>query len=130
MWNVRSSMSDDGHEGRVWHFYVQDMIDFAKKAVAYTEGKTRGEFVADALIYDATLRNLQLIGEAATRIPHAVREAHSEIPWRAIIGARNRLAHAYLTMNDDLIWSMIQDGIPNLLPALRNLLNTINEDTV
>ena len=46
-------MSDTGHEGRAWHFYVQDMIDFAEKAVAYTKGKTRAEFVACAFNYDA-----------------------------------------------------------------------------
>ena len=105
------------------------MIDFAEKAVAYTKGKTRAEFLADVLTYDATLRNLQLIGEAATHIPNAVREAHPEIPWRAIIGARNRLAHAYLSMNDHLIWSMIQDGIPKLLPALQQLLDATSEDS-
>ena len=51
-------------------------------------------FVANELAYDATLRNLELIGEAATRIPDGVREAHPEIPWRAIIGTRNRIIHA------------------------------------
>ena len=46
----------------------------------------------------------------------------------ADIGARNRLAHGYLSMNDDLIWSMIQDAIPNLLPALQRLLDTTGQD--
>ena len=85
-------------------------------------------FVADALTYDATLRNLELIGEAATCIPSAIRDEHSEIPWRAIIGARNRLAHAYLSMDDDLIWTMIQDAIPKLLPKLRDLLDTTRKE--
>ena len=105
------------------------MIDFAEKAAAYTKGKTRAEFVADTLTYDATLRNLQLIGEAATHIPNSVREAHPEIPWRAIIGARNRLVHGYLSMNDHLIWSMIQDAIPKLLPALQQLLDATSKDS-
>ena len=116
-------MSEAGDQERAWHFYLQDMIHFAEKAVSYTEGKTQAEFVARDITYDATLRNLQLIGEAATHIPIAVRQAHPEVPWRAIIGARNRLAHGYLSMNDDLIWSMIQDGIPKLLPALKQLLD-------
>ena len=89
-------MSDAGHEGRAWRHHVQDMIDFARRAVAYTQGKTQVDFVADALTYDATLRNLELIGEVATHIPNRVREAHPEIPWRAIVGVRNRLAHGYL----------------------------------
>ena len=122
-------MSDTGHEGRAWRHYVQDMIDFARKAGAYTQGKTQAVFVADALTYDATLRNLELIGEAATHVPDRIRDAHPEIPWRAIIGARNRLAHGYLSMNDDLIWSMIQDAIPKLLPALQHLLDTTGKDS-
>ena len=122
-------MSDTGQEGWAWRHYVQDMIDFARKAVAYTQGKTQADFVADELTYDATLRNLELIGEGATHIPNRVRAAHPEIPWRAIIGARNRLAHGYLSMNDDLVWSMIQDAIPKLLPALQHLLDTTGKDS-
>ena len=122
-------MSDTSHEGRAWRHYVQDMIDFARRAGVYTQGKTQADFVADALTYDATLRNLELIGEAATHIPDRIRDAHPEIPWRAIIGARNRLAHGYLSMNDDLIWSMIQDAIPKLLPALQQLLDTTGKDS-
>ena len=122
-------MSDTGHEGRAWRHYVQDMINFARRAVAYTQGKTQADFVADALTYDATLRNLKLIGEAATHIPNRVREAHPEIPWRAIVGGRNRLAHGYGGMNDDLIWSMIRDAVPKLLPALQHLLDTTGKDS-
>ncbi len=109
---------------REWRFYVLDMIECSEKALAYTSGLNRVSFVADRRTYDAVLRNLELIGEAATHIPDAVREAHAEIPWRAIIGTRNRLAHGYLSVNDNVIWSIIQDAVPNLLPALRNLLDT------
>jgi len=80
------------------------------------------------LTYDATLRNIQLIGEAATHIPSGVREAHPEIPWRAIVGTRNRLAHSYLTISDDVIWTIIQDAIPKLLPSLQSMLDTTEED--
>ena len=103
---------------------MNDMIEFAEKVRAYTSEMDQATFVADALTYDATLRNLELIGEAATHIPSAVRDEHPKIPWRAIIGARNRLAHGYLSVDDDLIWTMVQDAIPKLLPALRDLLDT------
>ena len=123
-------MSDPEQGAREWRFYIQDMIEFGEKVLAYTEGLDRDGFIADELTYDATLRNLQLIGQAATHIPSEVREAHPDIPWRAIVGTRNRLAHSYLSISNNIIWTIIQDAIPNLLPALRDLLNTTNEDSV
>ena len=115
-------MCDDDREPREWRFYIGDMIEFCERVLSYSSGKNQDEFFADAITYDATLRNLELIGEAATHIPSAVRAAHPEIPWRAIIGARNQLAHGYLFLDEDVIWSIILDAVPALLPALRELL--------
>ena len=117
-------MSDAGREGRTWRFYVQDMIEFGEKVLAYTEGLDQESFITDGLTYDATLRNLQLMGEAATHIPDKIRQAHSEIPWHAIIGTRNRLAHSYLAISDNIIWGVIQEAVPDLLPELRKLLES------
>ncbi|MCG5496028.1 DUF86 domain-containing protein [Ectothiorhodospira variabilis] len=99
---------------REWRFYLDDMIDFAGKVFAYTDGLDQAGFVANALTYDATLRNLELIGEAATHIPDGVRVAHPEIPWRMIIATRNRLIHGYLGIDDDTLWSIIRDDLPDL----------------
>ena len=93
-------MSDAKEKSREWRFYVQDMIEFSEKVLAYTENLDQDTFIADTLIYDATLRNLELIGEAATHIPAEVREAYPDIPWHAIVGTRNRLAHGYLGLSD------------------------------
>ena len=122
-------MSDSGKVRREWRFYIRDMIGFCETVLSYTEGLDQNAFVADRLTYDATLRNLQLIGEAATHIPNEVRDAHTDVPWRAIVGTRNRLVHSYLTISDDIVWTIIQDAVPNLLPSLRVLLDTTNEDT-
>ena len=114
-------MSDTGK--REWRFYLDDMIDFGKKVLTYTDGLDQAGFMANGLSYDATLRNLELIGEAATHIPSEVRTVHPEIPWRMIIATRNRLIHAYLGIDDDTIWSIIQDDVPELLPLLKTLKN-------
>lgn len=113
---------------RPWQLYIRDMIDFGEKVLAYTGGLDQDEFVAEGLIYDATLRNIELIGVAATHIPFDVREAHSEIEWRQIIGMRNQLAHVYLGLDDDVIWDVICTDIPRLLQALRTLLDKENEE--
>ncbi|MCG6659347.1 DUF86 domain-containing protein [Halomonas campisalis] len=106
---------------REWRFYIDDMIGFAEKVLAYTEGLEQEDFIAHDLTYDATLRNLELLGEAATHIPDAVRSANPEIPWRMIIATRNRLIHAYLGIDDDTVWSIIQDHIPELIERLKSL---------
>lgn len=107
---------------REWRFYLDDMVDFAGKVLSYTEGFDQAGFVASGITYDATLRNLELIGEAATHIPDAIRAAHSEIPWRMIIATRNRLIHGYLGIDDDTLWSIIRD-MPELLRQLQAMKN-------
>ena len=110
-------MSERG--AREWRFYVDDMIGFAGRVLAYTEGLDQAGFVASGLTYDATLRNLELIGEAATHVPQDVRAAHGAIPWRMIVALRNRLVHGYLGIDDDTLWSIIRDDVPDLLRQLR-----------
>ena len=70
---------------------------------------------------DCAIRNLELIGEAATKIPEPIKAANEHIPWRKIIATRNRLIHGYLGIDDDIIWSIIQQDIPALHPQLRSL---------
>jgi uncharacterized protein with HEPN domain len=110
---------------REWRFYLADMIGFAGRVLAYTEGLDQTSFVASGLVYDATLRNLELIGEAATHIPEKIRTAHPAIPWRMLIATRNRLIHGYLGVDDDTLWSIIRDDVPGLLPLLKALENEV-----
>ena len=120
-------MFNEAEEDRDWRLYAGDMIEFAEKVLAYTSGMEQATFVADSLTYDATLRNMELIGEAAAHIPNEIRDKYPEIQWRSIVATRNRLAHGYLGLDDDVIWDIIQTDITELLPALRNLLNTVNK---
>ena len=106
---------------RAWRFYLDDMIAFAERVIAYTDGLDQAGFVASPLHYDATVRNLELIGEAATHLPDTMRAANPQIPWRLIIATRNRLIHGYLGIDNDTLWSIIQDHVPALLSQLRDL---------
>jgi uncharacterized protein with HEPN domain len=108
-------------EAREWRFYIDDMIGFAERVLAYADGFDQAGFAANGLNYDATLRNLELIGEAASHVPDLVRAAHPQIPWRLVIATRNRLIHGYLGIDNDVLWSIIRDDIPALLEQLRAL---------
>jgi uncharacterized protein with HEPN domain len=107
---------------REWRFYVEDMIAFCDKALAYTIGLDRSTFAADPMRYDATLRNLELIGEAATHVPEDVRLTAADVPWRMVVAARNRLIHGYLGIDDDTLWSIVTDDLAPLRAALARLL--------
>ena len=107
---------------RRWDHYVRDMLGACDKIASYNEGLDQAAFVADGRTYDATLRNLEILGEAATHVPDDVRESHASIPWRALVGTRNQIIHGYLGIDDDIIWSIVRDDIPALAPSLRELL--------
>lgn len=105
--------------------YLEDMLDFSERVCLYTANQQLPGLLADAMRYDATLRNLELIGEAATRVPAHIRDMAPDIPWRLIIGTRNRLAHAYLGIEAEIVWTIIQDKIPALQKALKALLGRL-----
>lgn len=106
---------------REWLFYLDDMIGFANRVLDYTEGFDQAGFESSQLNYDATLRNLELIGEAATHIPASVRSRYPDIAWRMIVATRNRLIHGYLGIDKDTVWSIIRDEIPALLQKLETM---------
>ncbi len=109
---------------REWHFYLNDMIKFSENIMTYCEALDQETFERTGLNYDATIRNLELIGEAATHIPLEKRESYISVPWRQIIATRNRLIHGYLGIDNDTLWSIIQDDIPPLIIELQKIKNT------
>ncbi len=115
---------------REWRFYIADMISFAEKIVAYTDGMDEARFVASGLNHDATLHNLIVLGEAATHVPEHVRDFASDIAWRQIIGPRNRLIHVYLGIKNEVVWDLIQNEIPQLLEQLQALKTAAGEHRI
>ena len=106
---------------REWRFYITDMIVFAENVMSYTDGFDQDRFVESGITYDATLRNLELIGEAATHIPQEIREKYNQAQWRLIIATRNKLIHGYLGIDNDTLWSIIQTDVPELLSQLQQI---------
>src|SRR5208337_1060609 len=106
---------------RVTPLYLDDMIGFAQKVVAYARGFDQVGFLGSGANYDAALRNLELVGGAAIHVPDSIRAVHPQIPWRLLVATRNRLIHGYLGLDDDVLWSIIQGDVPALLVELRAL---------
>lgn len=66
----------------------------------------------------AVTRAIEIVGEAASKISDETRSAHGGIPWKAIVGMRNRLVHAYFDINADVLWQTVTVEIPQVMPAL------------
>lgn len=125
MWNEMPSPLPDGESAgeplRNWRLYVRDMIEFCDQVLLYTHGHDLASLQADRMRFDATMRNLELIGEAATHVPAQVRAFAPEVPWRQVVGTRNRLAHAYLTIEPETLWLIITQHMPGLRERLAAL---------
>ena len=101
-----------------------DMLDHARLAVAAADGRTRADLDADPVLAAALERFVEVIGEAATKVSQSVRDGMSEIPWREIIGMRNRLIHGYAAVDRDIIWTVVTEDLPSLIASLQSSLDT------
>jgi uncharacterized protein with HEPN domain len=97
------------------------MREFCARVAEYTDGLSREEFEKTRLVYDATLRNLELIGEAARNVPDEVRAKAQDVPWRRVVAVRKILIHGYLGIDNDIIWDIVQNEIRKLQRALEKL---------
>ena len=103
---------------RDWRLYLADMRESGERVLRYTAGMNASSFARDEKTRDAVLRNLEIIGEAAKRIPTAERAALPKLDWRRIAGFRDIVAHAYFGIDDAILWDIVRSKIPELLTAL------------
>ena len=111
---------------REWRLYLVDMQRFCNLIIEYHGARDRQTLESDSLRYDAILRNVELIGEAARNLPDEVRSRAPDVPWRAIVRVRNILAHMYFGVDRDAVWDIIAHEVPALLTALKKLQDQID----
>ena len=101
--------------------YLNDMIHCAELALSFATGLKDKSFTPNHMAYEAIVRQLELIGEAAGHIPTDVQSQAMEIPWRDMMALRNRLAHAYFAVETEILWNLIQEELPLTLERLIRL---------
>lgn len=104
---------------RDYQLYIDDIKKSCEKILRYTKDLEFDEFRRNELVYDAIIRNLEIIGEAAKNIPDEVRAQYSDVEWRKISGLRDVIAHAYFGIDDSIIWEIIQTKIPQLKKSIQ-----------
>ncbi len=98
---------------------LRRMLESAESAVRFVTGRQRADLESDDMLRLALSRAIEIIGEAAVNVSEATRAAIPRIPWRDIIGMRNRLIHAYFHVNVDILWKTATEDIPPLVQTLR-----------
>ncbi len=101
---------------------LADIAEAVNKIVVYTAGMSYADFVADDKTIDAVVRNFEIIGEAANRIPEDYRILHPEIEWRQIIGLHNRVIHEYFGIDYEILWHIIDNYVSELQERVSHIL--------
>jgi len=102
--------------------YLRHILDEADYLVGRSAGLSYDAFVADETLRRAFVRSLEIIGEAAKKVPDEFRATHPTVEWRAMAGMRDRLIHNYFGVDLELVWDVVQRRVPELRAQIAAIL--------
>lgn len=97
---------------------LRHIVDAANDALTFSSGRGRADLDVDRLLMHALVRCVEIIGEAANQLSTETRERYPRLPWRDIVGTRNRLVHAYYDINLDVLWTTVMEDLPVVIKVL------------
>ncbi len=106
--------------------YLDELIEAAERAMRFGQNLERSDYQPGAMAYEAILRQIEVIGEAAAHLPPQVRLMSPEIPWENLIGMRNRLIHGYFAIDPDIVFDVVRNKLPVLLTAAQRLSDQLS----
>ena len=102
--------------------YLGDIKDAVAKAQKFLAGMTYEQFAADEKTAFAVVRCLEILGEAARKIPESIRTRYPQVPWREMTGMRDILIHDYFGVNLRVVWNTVQNDLPPLNPQIDQII--------
>lgn len=104
------------------HVFLRHMLGACQLATAYLSGLSLDSFAADRMRVDATVRQLEILGEAASKASEEFRAGHPDIPWRSAVATRNVLIHDYASVLPGVVWATVRRDLPALTRSLEGVL--------
>jgi len=104
---------------------LEDLLLSIEKITEYTSGLSFDNFLEDSKTSDAVIRNFEIIGEAANRLPDEMKESFPEIDWYRIRGFRNRIVHDYMGIDYQMVWLIKENYLPKLKAQIQNILDRL-----
>lgn len=104
---------------------LQHILDAILEIESYTNGVNVEEFVSNSMMFNATLHQLEIIGEASNRLSEQLMQDHNHIPWARMVGLRNLVIHEYFGIDEMTIWSIIKINIPDLKEKIALLISRL-----
>jgi uncharacterized protein with HEPN domain len=101
---------------------LRHMLDAAVEAIGFAQGRTREDLDSDPMFGRAVVRDIEIVGEAASQVTSETRSMLSSIAWAGIVGMRNRLIHGYFDIDLDRVWDTLKDDLPSLVSELQSIL--------
>jgi uncharacterized protein with HEPN domain len=101
---------------------LRHMLDAAREAAQMAQGRTRADLDTDRPLNLSLVRLLEIVGEAASRVPAPERVSYPGIPWPQIVSLRNRLIHGYDNVDFDILWQIVTQDLPPLIATLDKIL--------
>ena len=108
---------------RDWKLYFEDILECIKKIESYTTDISYDDFIKDSKTIDAVVRNLEVIGEAARQVQEDTKQKYNYIPWKEIVGLRNRVIHEYFGVDLEIVWQIINQDLKELKGKIEKVLN-------
>ncbi|OPY37922.1 MAG: hypothetical protein A4E35_00977 [Methanoregula sp. PtaU1.Bin051] len=102
--------------------YLSEIVASMDKIERYVAGVSYDEFVRQEQLVDAVERNIEKIGEAAAAIPEQIRKDHPEVPWKTIVGLRNKVIHHYFAVDREVIYQIAVKNIPETKAKIEKIL--------
>lgn len=107
--------------------YIEDIVNAIEKAMKFVENMSYEEFIHDDKTVFAVIRALEIIGEAVRNIPFELRRKYPEIPWKDMVGIRDKLIHGYFGVKLDIVWKAVKEEISPLKPLFERILRELEE---